>query len=63
MKSYASGEDYLEAVLMIQNQKGMERSIDSARHPALSKPSACHAVTALENGGFLTMDKNFPTFD
>lgn len=30
---HASGEDYLEAVLMLQKKKGMVRSVDVARHP------------------------------
>ena len=58
-KIHASGEDYLEAVLVLQEQKGMVRSIDLARHLEVSKPSVCHAVTTLKNGGFLTMDENF----
>lgn len=41
----ASGEDYLEAVLVLQKEKGMVRSVDVARHMGVSKPSVCHAVT------------------
>lgn len=51
-----SGEDYLEAVLMLQKEKGMVRSIDLARHMGYSKPSISHAVGVLRSGGFLTMD-------
>ena len=29
---HASGEDYLEAVLVLQKEKGMVRSVDVARH-------------------------------
>lgn len=39
-----SGEDYLEAVLVLQKKKGMVRSIDLARHMGFSKPSISHAV-------------------
>ena len=56
MKLYASGEDYLEAVLVLQRKQGMVRSIDLARHMGFSKPSISHAVGVLKNGGFLTMD-------
>ena len=56
---YASGEDYLEAILVLQKQKGMVRSVDMARHMGVSKPSVCHAVATLKNGGFLTMDDGF----
>ena len=59
MKLHASGEDYLEAVLVLQKEKGMVRSVDVARHMEVSKPSVCHAVTTLKKGGFLTMDEDF----
>ncbi len=58
MKLHASGEDYLEAILILQKQKGESavRSIDLARHMGFSKPSISHAVGLLQNGGFLTVD-------
>ena len=56
MKIHASGEDYLEAVLILQKKQGMVRSIDLARHMGFSKPSISHAVGVLKNGGFLTVD-------
>ena len=59
IKLRASGEDYLEAVLVLQKQKGMVRSVDIARHMDVSKPSVCHAVATLKDGGFLTMDDGF----
>lgn len=60
MKLHASGEDYLEAVLILQKQKGESavRSIDLARHMGFSKPSISHAVSVLRDGGFLTVDKD-----
>lgn len=59
MALHQSGEDYLEAVLMLQKKKGMVRSVDVAQHMGVSKPSVCHAVTTLKKGGFLTMDEDF----
>lgn len=59
MKLHASGEDYLEAVLVLQKEKGMVRSVDVARHMDVSKPSVCHAVATLRDGGFLTMDEDY----
>ena len=56
MKIHASGEDYLEAILVLQKKMGMVRSIDLARHMGFSKPSISHAVGVLKNGGFLTVD-------
>lgn len=38
MKLRASGEDYLEAVLMLQKKNGMVRSVDLARHMEVSEP-------------------------
>ena len=59
MKLHASGEDYLEAILVLQKEKGMVRSADVARHLEVSKPSVCHAVATLRDGGFLTMDSDY----
>ena len=59
MKLHASGEDYLEAILILHKQKGVVRSVDVARHMEVSKPSVSHAVTTLRDGGFLTMDEDY----
>ena len=58
MKLHASGEDYLEAILVLQKKRGLVRSVDVARHMEVSKPSVCHAVATLRDGGFLTMDED-----
>ena len=55
---HASGEDYLEIILVLQKKLGMVRSVDVARHMEVSKPSVCHAVATLRDGGFLTMDED-----
>ena len=55
---HASGEDYLESILILQKKLGMVRSVDVARHMDVSKPSVCHAVATLKKGGFLTMDED-----
>ena len=55
---HASGEDYLETILVLQKKRGMVRSVDVARHMEVSKPSVCHAVATLRDGGFLTMDED-----
>lgn len=57
MKLHASGEDYLEAILILQKKQGMVRSVDVTRHMEVSKPSVCHAVATLQDGGFLRMDE------
>ena len=57
MKLHASGEDYLETILVLQKKRGMVRSVDVARHMEVSKPSVCHAVATLRDGVFLMMDE------
>lgn len=39
MKLHASGEDYLEAILVLRKKTGMVRSVDVARHLEVTKPS------------------------
>ena len=56
MKLHASGEDYLEAILILQKKTGMVRSVDLARHMGFSKPSISHAVGVLKDGGYLLVD-------
>ena len=58
MKLHASGEDYLESVLVLQQKLGMVRSVDVARPMGVSTPSVCVAVNTLKDGGFLTMDED-----
>lgn len=59
MKIHASGEDYLEAVLVLQKNHGAVRSIDVARRVGVSKASVSYAVSALREGGFLTVDSDY----
>ena len=47
----------MEAILILQKKQGMVRSVDVARHMNVSKPSVCHAVGILREGGFLIMDE------
>ena len=56
MKLHASGEDYLEAILVLHKKMGTVRSVDVARHMEVSKPSVCHAMATLKKGGFLLID-------
>ena len=59
MKLHAAGEDYLEAILVLQKEEGMVRTVDVARQMEVSKPSVCDAVATLRDGGFLTMDSDY----
>ena len=54
---YESGEDYLEAILMIQNEKGECHSVDVARKIGVSKPSVSRAMGILREDGYIYIDE------
>lgn len=58
MPLHESGEDYLEAILMLREQKGNVRSIDVAQHLGYSKPSVSRAMSILKASGYITMEKD-----
>lgn len=53
MALHTSGEDYLEAILVLRKTKNEVRSIDLAEHLGVSRPSVSRAVGLLKEGGFL----------
>ena len=60
MKIYTtSREDYLKAILVLQQKSGAVRSVDVAQYLGFSKPSVCRAVAVLTDGGYLQMDHDF----
>ena len=59
MELHASGEDYLEAILIIEKKNGSARSVDVAEHLGVTKPSVSRAVALLREGGFLHVGDNF----
>lgn len=59
MKLHASGEDYLEAVLILEKKTGPVRSVDIAEQLGVSKPSVSRAVSLLKEGGFLQTEDNY----
>ena len=58
MALHESGEDYLEAILVLQQQKGVVHSIDVAQHLGYSKPSVSRAMSILRASGHITMEKD-----
>ena len=58
MKVLESAENYLEAILMIREEKGMVRSIDIVNHLGFSKPSVSVAMKHLESDDFIRWDKD-----
>lgn len=56
MKIKESAENYLEAILIIQNKKGNARSVDIANYLGFSKPSVSVAMKAFREEGYVTVD-------
>ena len=55
MNIHESAEDYLEKILMLQEQKGSVRSIDIAVAMGYSKPSVSVAMKNLRENGYISM--------
>ena len=60
MKIHQSAEDYLEAMLILQEKHGYIRSIDIAKHLGVTKPSVSYAVKRLKESGYINMESNGP---
>ena len=58
MSLHQSGEDYLEAILVLWEKNGVVHSIDVAQHLGYSKPSVSRAVSLLKGEGYLIMEKD-----
>ena len=55
MKIMKSAEDYLEAMLMMQEKHGYIRSVDVAGSLGVSKPSVSYATKRLRENGYIAM--------
>ena len=55
MAIHESGEDYLEAILILSKEQGYVRSIDVAGYLEVSKPSVSRAMSILRADGYLDM--------
>jgi len=58
MTEYKSAEDYLEAILIVQERDGKCRSIDVAKQLGFSKPSVSVAIAKLEKAGLLNKEED-----
>lgn len=58
MNIHESAEDYLEAILVLTEEKGMVRSIDIVNHLGYSKPSISVAMKRLRENGYIFMDES-----
>lgn len=58
MSLFESGEDYLEAILMLSESQDSVHAIDVVTKLGYSKPSVSIALKKLKEGGYLTIDSN-----
>mgnify|MGYP005982125991 CR=1 FL=1 len=56
MQILRASEDYLETMLMMQQQHGYIRSIDVAEHLGVTKPSVTYATKRLRENGYIAVD-------
>lgn len=57
LEIHESGEDYLEAILMLENRMGYVRSIDIATEMGYSKPTISIAMRRLRENGYIDVDE------
>lgn len=57
MNIHESAEDYLETIMMLQEEKGYVRSVDIAARLNVTKPSVSFAMKRLRENGFILMDE------
>ena len=57
MSLYESGEDYLEAILMVSERKDEVHAKDIVDELGFSKPSVSIALKKLKEQGYLTIDE------
>lgn len=58
MKIQESAEDYLEAIYVLKQEKGMVRSIDIVNHMNFSKPTISVAMKKFRENDLITVDSN-----
>lgn len=57
MNIHESAEDYLETIMMLQEEKGYVRSVDIAARLNVTKPSVSFAMKRLRENGYISMDE------
>ena len=60
MKIHKSAEDYLEAMLILEEEQGYIRSVDIARRLGVTTPTVSYACKQLRESGYINMDANGP---
>ena len=60
MGIHKSGEDYLEAILLLRQRKGYIRAVDVANELGFSRPSVSKALALLKSEGYITVGGGSP---
>ena len=58
MRITAATENYMEAILVLQRQNGMVRSVDLAKHLGFSKPTISQYMKQYVQQGLVTIGAN-----
>lgn len=58
VKILKASEDYLEAMLMLKQERGFIRSVDVAEKLGVTKPSVSYSTKRLRENGYITMGKD-----
>lgn len=58
LKIQRSAEDYLEAMLMMREERGYIRSRDVADRLGVTRPSVSYAAKRLRENGYIRMDRD-----
>ena len=58
MKLYESSEDYLERILILNQQNGSVHAVDIARDMSFTKASVSVAMHKLEDNGYIVIKEN-----
>ncbi len=58
MNIHESAEDYLEAILMLSEEKGYVRSVDIAARLEVTKPSVSFAMKRLRENDYICMNED-----
>lgn len=56
MNIHKSAEDYLEAMLMLKEERGYIRSVDVAEKLGVTKPSVSYTTKRLRENGYISLD-------
>lgn len=58
MRTPEAAEDYLEAILVLKQEKGYSRGVDIARHLGVSKPCVSRAMSNLRERGQISVNED-----